>query len=62
MKMFSANIDNLRNLYFNQLQMLLSAEQQITEALPNSLRGRWVEDEKLQDGGLRLEASRAAHL
>lgn len=34
MKMFSANIDNLRNLYFNQLQMLLSAEHQITEALP----------------------------
>ena len=34
MKMFSANIDNLRNLYYNQLQMLLSAEQQITEALP----------------------------
>lgn len=34
MKMFSANIDNLRNLYFNQLQMLLSTEQQITEALP----------------------------
>jgi ferritin-like metal-binding protein YciE len=34
MKMFSANIDNLRNLYLNQLQMLLSAEHQITEALP----------------------------
>lgn len=34
MKMFSANIDNLRNLYYNQLQMLLSAEHQITEALP----------------------------
>ncbi|MGB6133946.1 MAG: DUF892 family protein [Acidobacteriaceae bacterium] len=34
MKMFSANLDNLRKLYINQLQMLLSTEQQITEALP----------------------------
>jgi len=34
MKVFSANLDNLRKLYVNQLQMLLSTEQQITEALP----------------------------
>lgn len=34
MKMFSANLDNLRKLYINQLQMLLSAEQQIIDALP----------------------------
>jgi len=34
MKVFSANIDNLRKLYINQLQMLLSTEQQIIDALP----------------------------
>ncbi|MGC2696492.1 MAG: DUF892 family protein [Candidatus Angelobacter sp.] len=34
MKFFSANIESLRELYFNQLRMLLSAEQQIAEALP----------------------------
>jgi len=34
MKVFSANLDNLRKLYVNQLQMLLSTEHQITEALP----------------------------
>lgn len=34
MKFFSANLDSLRKLYINQLQMLLSTEQQITEALP----------------------------
>jgi ferritin-like metal-binding protein YciE len=37
MKFFSANIDSLRKLYVNQLQMLLSAEQQITEALPTMM-------------------------
>jgi len=37
MKFFSANIDSLRKLYVNQLQMLLSAEQQITEALPKMI-------------------------
>jgi ferritin-like metal-binding protein YciE len=37
MKVFSANIDNLRKLYINQLQMLLSTEQQITEALPKMI-------------------------
>lgn len=37
MKFFSANIDSLRKLYVNQLQMLLSTEQQITEALPKMI-------------------------
>lgn len=37
MKMFSANLNNLRKLYINQLQMLLSTEQQITEALPKMI-------------------------
>lgn len=37
MKMFSANLDNLRKLYINQLQTLLSTEQQITEALPKMI-------------------------
>lgn len=37
MKMFSANLDNLRKLYVNQLQTLLSTEQQITEALPTMI-------------------------
>src|ERR1700683_786592 len=46
MKVFSANLDNLRKLYINQLQMLLSPEQQITEALPKMI-------EKAQDGQLR---------
>jgi len=33
MKVFSANLENLRSLYINQLQMLLSTEEQITHAL-----------------------------
>ena len=37
MKVFSANLDNLRKLYINQLQMLLSTEQQITVALPKMI-------------------------
>lgn len=37
MKFFSANIDSLRKLYVNQLQMMLSAEQQITDALPKMI-------------------------
>lgn len=37
MKFMSANIDSLRKLYVNQLQMLLSTEQQITEALPKMI-------------------------
>jgi ferritin-like metal-binding protein YciE len=39
MKVFSANLDNLRKLYVNQLQMLLSAENQIMEALPKMIEG-----------------------
>jgi len=37
MKFFSANLDNLRKLYNNQLQVLLSAEQQIIDALPKMI-------------------------
>lgn len=37
MKVFSANLDNLRKLYINQLQMLLSTEEQITHALPEMM-------------------------
>jgi ferritin-like metal-binding protein YciE len=37
MKVFSANLDNLRKLYINQLQMLLSMENQIIEALPKMI-------------------------
>jgi ferritin-like metal-binding protein YciE len=37
MKLFSANLDSLRDLYRNQLRMLLSTEQQITEALPTMI-------------------------
>jgi ferritin-like metal-binding protein YciE len=37
MKFFSANLDSLRKLYINQLQMLLSTEQQITKALPKMI-------------------------
>jgi ferritin-like metal-binding protein YciE len=37
MKFLSSNIDSLRKLYVNQLQMLLSAEQQITQALPKMI-------------------------
>lgn len=37
MKFFSANIDSLRKLYINQLQMLLSTERQIVEALPKMI-------------------------
>jgi len=37
MKFFSANLETLRELYHSQLRMLLSAEQQITEALPTMI-------------------------
>ncbi|HEY2392530.1 MAG TPA: ferritin-like domain-containing protein [Candidatus Angelobacter sp.] len=37
MKFFSANLETLRELYINQLRMLLSTEQQITEALPTMI-------------------------
>jgi ferritin-like metal-binding protein YciE len=38
MKFFSANLDNLRKLYIDQLQQLYSAEDQITEALPKMVK------------------------
>jgi ferritin-like metal-binding protein YciE len=37
MKLFSANLDSLRDLYRNQLRMLLSTEQQIIDALPTMI-------------------------
>jgi ferritin-like metal-binding protein YciE len=37
MRVFSANLDNLRKLYTNQLQMLLSTENQIMVALPGMI-------------------------
>jgi ferritin-like metal-binding protein YciE len=37
MKFFSENIDSLRELYLNQLKTMLSAEQQITDALPKMI-------------------------
>jgi ferritin-like metal-binding protein YciE len=37
MKFFSANLETLRELYINQIRMLLSTEQQITEALPKMI-------------------------
>jgi ferritin-like metal-binding protein YciE len=36
-KFFSANLDNLRKLYIDQLEQLYSAEKQITEALPKMI-------------------------
>jgi ferritin-like metal-binding protein YciE len=36
-KCFSENLGSLRNLYVNQLQMLLSTEQQITKVLPKMI-------------------------
>jgi ferritin-like metal-binding protein YciE len=36
-KFFSANLDNLRKLYVDQIQQLHSAETQITEALPKMI-------------------------
>ena len=53
MKFFSANIDSLRKLYINQLQMLLSTEQQITKALPKMI-------EKATD--LQLKEAFQSHL
>lgn len=37
MKLTSAHLDSLRKLYVNQLQKLLSVEEQITEALPKMI-------------------------
>jgi len=37
MKFFSANLDNLKKLYIDQIQQLHSAEKQIVEALPTMI-------------------------
>jgi ferritin-like metal-binding protein YciE len=37
MKLFSADLDSLRDLYHNQLRMLVSTEQQIIDALPTMI-------------------------
>jgi ferritin-like metal-binding protein YciE len=37
MSLFSANLDTLRRIYINQLQMLLSTEQQIKKVLPKMI-------------------------
>ena len=37
MSLFSANLDTIRRLYINQLQMLLSTEQQIKQAVPEMI-------------------------
>jgi len=37
MKFFSENLESLRELYVNQLQMLVSTEDQIIEALPKMI-------------------------
>jgi ferritin-like metal-binding protein YciE len=37
MKLLSADIDTLRKLYVHQLELMLSAEQQIVEALPTMI-------------------------
>ena len=48
MKFFSADLETLRELYHNQLRMLLSAEQQITEALPKMIEK--ATDQTLKNG------------
>jgi len=37
MKLFSSNLDSLRDLYHNQLRMLRSTEEQIIDALPTMI-------------------------
>jgi ferritin-like metal-binding protein YciE len=46
-KFFSENLDSLRKLHINQLRMLLSTEQQITEALPEMIEKATYPDLKL---------------
>ncbi len=53
MKLIAPTLDNLRKLYINQLQMLLSSEQQIIEALPTMI-------DKATD--LQLKQAFQAHL
>ncbi|HZU29821.1 MAG TPA: DUF892 family protein [Candidatus Angelobacter sp.] len=53
MKFFSANLETLRELYHNQLRMLVSTEEQIIEALPTMM-------EKASD--LQLKQALQSHL
>ena len=53
MKFFSANLENLRELYINQIQMLLSTERQLIEAVPKMI-------EKASD--LQLKQALQSHL
>jgi len=53
MKLFSADLDSLRDLYHNQLRMLVSTEQQIFDALPTMI-------EKATD--VQLKQAFQAHL
>jgi ferritin-like metal-binding protein YciE len=53
MKFFSANLENLRELYINQIQMLLSTERQLIEAIPKMI-------EKASD--LQLKQALQSHL
>ena len=48
MKFFSANLDNLRKLYIDQLQQLHSVETQITDALPQMIDA--ATDTRLKQG------------
>jgi ferritin-like metal-binding protein YciE len=48
MKLFSANLDNLRDLYINSLQKTLDMEQQITKTLPTMIEK--TTDEELRSG------------
>lgn len=53
MKFFSANLSNLRELYINQLQMLLSTERQITQAIPKMIE---------KSGDLQIKQALQSHL
>ena len=53
MKFFSANLSNLRELYINQLQMLLSMERQIIHAIPKMIE---------KAGDLQIKQALQSHL
>lgn len=53
MKFFSANLSNLRELYINQLQMLLSTERQIIHAIPKMIE---------KAGDLQIKQALQSHL
>jgi ferritin-like metal-binding protein YciE len=54
MNFYFTNINELRKFYINQLQILLSAEQQITEALP-AMIGKATDPDLRQAFQLHLE-------